>query len=51
VIFLIGKPFSHICEFYGCFLLCYVLMNVWRFLIMYVRLVLEGGLANLYGMV
>ena len=32
-------------------LLCYVSMNVCRFLIMYVRLVLEGGLANLYGMV
>ena len=32
-------------------LLCYVLMNVCRFLIMHVRLVLEGGLTNLYGMV
>ena len=31
-------------------LLCCV-MNVCRFLIMPVRLVLEGGLANLYGMV
>ena len=32
-------------------LLCYVFMNVCRFLIMHVRLVLEGGFANLYGMV
>ena len=32
-------------------LLCYVFMNVCRFLIMHVRLVLEGGLANLHGMV
>ena len=32
-------------------LLCYVYMNGCRFLIMYVMLVLEGGLANIYGMV
>ena len=32
-------------------LLCYVLVNVCRFHIMLVRLVREGGLANLYGMV
>ena len=32
-------------------LLCNVFMNICRFLIMHVRLLLEGGLANLYGMV
>ena len=32
-------------------LLSYVFMNVCRFFIMYVRLVLEGGLGNLNGMV
>ena len=32
-------------------LLCYVSMSVCRFLVMPVRLVLEGGLANLYCMV
>ena len=31
--------------------LCYVFMNVCRFLIMHVRLVFEGGLATLYDMV
>ena len=32
-------------------ILCSIFMNVCRFFIVLVRLVLEGGLANLYGMV
>ena len=32
-------------------LLCFLFMNVYRFFIMHVRLVLEGGLPRLYGMV
>ena len=32
-------------------LLCFVFMNIFRFLIMLVRLVFEGGLAHLYGLV
>ena len=52
--FLIGEPFFCICEFYGSFfyepiVLCFY--ECCRLLIMHVRLVLEGGLANLYGMV
>ena len=48
---------SHFCTYVNFIvasfvsLLCYAFMNVCRFLIMLVRLVLEEGLANLYGMV
>ena len=52
--FLIGELFSTCVNFMALSFMslsCYVFMNVHRFLIMHVRLVLEGGLANLYGMV
>ena len=48
--FLIGEPFSYICEFYRSFFcepIVYVFMKVCRFLIMHVRFVFEGDLANL----
>ena len=52
--FLVGEPiFAHVKFVALSFvsLLCYVFMNVCRFLFMHVRLVLEGGLANQYDMV
>jgi len=52
--FLIGEPFFCICEFYGSFFCEPIVLRFYvccRFLIMHVRLVLEGGLANLHGMV
>ena len=53
--FHVGEPFFRICEFCGCFFCEHIVFRfyeyVCRFLIMPVRLVVEGGLASLYGMV